>query len=269
MTGSTLNKQAGSSQQQFKYQSPMEDPVVAQRLLERLLDVQVTVSAQELLSVSIDMRKMVHKLVATKRVAVVSLETSSTPPSDLWLEYEEFIVRDDEGHVVVKTSLPLHALDRTLNDRLRVECLLDQGAQIIAIRHDLWEALGVLVQLDLATMLEAANKSKEDTLGVIENARLKVGGMEFHLQIHVVGDAPFDILLGQPFFALASCITRDQMSSDQSVTLTDPNSGVQFMMPTRQCSRPARDPCFVHEEDAEEHCHWHCGAYTLQLSEDF
>ncbi|KIM64384.1 hypothetical protein SCLCIDRAFT_65164, partial [Scleroderma citrinum Foug A] len=54
----------------------------------------------------------------------------------------------------------------------------------------------------------------------------------FHLQIHVVGDAPFDILLGQPFFALASCIMRDQMSSDQSVTLTDPNSGVQFMMPT-------------------------------------
>ena len=268
-TGSTPNKQAGASQQQFKYQSPMEDPVVAQRLLERLLDVQVTVLARELLSVSIDMCKMVHELVATKRVVVVSLETSSAPPSDLWLEYEEFIVRDDKGHVVAKTSLPLHVLDGTLNDRLHVECLLDQGAQIVAIRHDLWEVLGVPVWPDLATMLKAANKSKEDTLGVVENARLKVGGMEFRLQIHVVGDAPFDILLGWPFFALASCITRDQMSGDQSVTLTDPNSGVQFMMPTRQRSRPARDPRFVHEEDAEEHRHRHCGAYTLQLSKDF
>ncbi|KIM64385.1 hypothetical protein SCLCIDRAFT_23418 [Scleroderma citrinum Foug A] len=151
MTGSTPNKQAGASQQQFKYQSPMEDPAVAQRLLERLLDVQVTVLARELLSVSIDMHKMVHKLIATKRVAVASLETSSTPPSDLWLKYEEFIVRDDEGHVVVKTSLPLCALDGTLNDRLQ-------------------EALGVPVWPDLATMLEAANKSKEDTLGVVENA---------------------------------------------------------------------------------------------------
>lgn len=84
---------------------------------------------------------------------------------------------------------------------------MDQGAQIITIRCDLWEALGVPVQPDLATTLEAANKSKEDTLGVVENARLKVRGMEFHLQIHVVGDAPFDILLGQPFFALVSCIT--------------------------------------------------------------
>ena len=53
----------------------------------------------QLLSVSIDMCKMVRELVATKCVVVVSLETSSAPPSDLWLEYEEFIVRDDKGHV--------------------------------------------------------------------------------------------------------------------------------------------------------------------------
>ena len=59
------------------------------------------------------------------------------------------------------------------------------------------------------------------------------------------------------------------MSGDQSFTLTDPNSGVQFMMPTRQRSRPAQDPRFMHEEDAEEHCHRHCGTYTLQLSKDF
>ena len=133
---STLNKQTGASQQQFKYQSPMKNPAVSQRLLERLLDVQVTVLAWELLSVSIDMHKMVCELVATKHVTVVSLEISSAPPSDLWLKYEEFIVRDDKGHVAAKTSLPLHALDETFNDCLCMECLLDQGAQIVAIRCD-------------------------------------------------------------------------------------------------------------------------------------
>ena len=268
-SASVPNKQPGAPQPQFKYQSPMEDPAVAQKLLERLLDVQVTVSARELLSISIDMRKMVRELVATKRVSVASLETNPTPASDLWLEYEEFIVRDDEGLVVARTSLPLRALDGTLNDRLRVECLLDQGAQIVAIRRDLWEALGVPVRPDLATTLEAANKSKEDTLGVVENARLKIGGIEFRLQIHVVGDAPFDILLGRPFFALASCVTRDQMSGDQSVALTDPNSGIQLMMPTRQRSRPSREPRFLRDEDAEEHRHRRCGAYTLQISQGF
>ncbi|KAG6327216.1 hypothetical protein ID866_11873 [Astraeus odoratus] len=37
-------------------------------------------------------------------------------------------------------------------------------------------------------MLEATNKSKEEMLVIVENACLKIGGMEFKLQIHVVGD---------------------------------------------------------------------------------
>ncbi|KAG6325987.1 hypothetical protein ID866_13102 [Astraeus odoratus] len=39
------NKAPGAAQPQYKYQSPMDDPTVAQKLLERLLDVQVSVSA--------------------------------------------------------------------------------------------------------------------------------------------------------------------------------------------------------------------------------
>ncbi|KAG6329982.1 hypothetical protein ID866_9108 [Astraeus odoratus] len=81
-----------------------------------------------------------------------------------------------------------------------MECVLDQGAQIVAIRHDLWEALGVPVCPDLAMTLVATNKSKEEMLGIVKNVCLKISGMEFKLQIHVVGDAPFDLLLGCLFF---------------------------------------------------------------------
>ncbi|KAG6328380.1 hypothetical protein ID866_10708 [Astraeus odoratus] len=120
-------------------------------------------------------------------------------------------------------------MDGSLNDHIHIECLLDQGAQIIAIRHDLWEALGIPVWPDLATMLEAVNKSKEETLGIVENAHLKIGGMEFKLQIYVVGDALFDLLLGCPFFSLSSCIMCDQMLGDQSISLTDLNMGIQML----------------------------------------
>ncbi|KAG6328837.1 hypothetical protein ID866_10253 [Astraeus odoratus] len=127
------------------------------------------------------------------------METVPTPTPDLWLKYEEFIVRDNEEQVVAQTSLPLQAIDGSLNNHIHIECLLDQGAQIVTIRHDLWEALGVPVHPDLATTLEAANKSKEEALGIVENMCLKISGMEFKLQTHVVGDAPFDLLLGCPF----------------------------------------------------------------------
>ena len=56
--------------------------------------------------------------------------------------------------------------------------------------------------------------------------------MEFHLQIQVVGDAPFDLLLGHPFFMLASCVTCNKISGEQSVALTDPNSRMQQLLPT-------------------------------------
>ncbi|KAG6328947.1 hypothetical protein ID866_10142 [Astraeus odoratus] len=148
-TGPTpANKAPGTSQQQYKYQSPMDDPTVAQKLLERLLDVQVSISMQELLSISPDMHRLVCKLVSTKQVSVGSMETMPTPTPYLWLKYEEFI--------------------------------------IVTIRCDLWEALGVPVHPDLATTLEAANKSKEETLGIVKNMCLKISGMEFKLQIHVL-----------------------------------------------------------------------------------
>ncbi|KAG6327644.1 hypothetical protein ID866_11446 [Astraeus odoratus] len=104
-------------------------------------------------------------------------------------------------------------------------------------------------------MLEAANKSKEETLGVVKNACLKISGMEFKLQIHVVGDALFDLLLGHPFFSLSSCVTHNQMSGDQSILLTDPNTGMQMLLPTRKREHPSHEPWFLKEEDAEQFHH--------------
>ncbi|KAG6329220.1 hypothetical protein ID866_9868 [Astraeus odoratus] len=158
-------------------------------------------------------------------------------------------------------------MDRSLNNCIHVECLLDQGAQIIAIRCDLWEALGIPVRPDLATTLEATNKSKEEMLGIVKNAHLKIGGMEFKLQIHVVGGTPFDLLLGHPFFSLSSCVTHDQMLGNQSISLTDPNTGMQMLLPTRKREHPSCEPQFLKEEDAEQFHHHHCGAYTIR--EDF
>ncbi|KAG6330342.1 hypothetical protein ID866_8747 [Astraeus odoratus] len=88
--------------------------------------------------------------------------------------------------------------------------------------------------------------------------------MEFKLQIHIVGDAPFDLLLGCPFFSLSSCVTCNQMLGDQSISLTDPNTGVQMLLPTRKRERPLQEPQFLKEEDAEQFHHHRCGAYTVQ-----
>ena len=70
----------------------------------------------------------------------------------------------------------------------------------------------------------AADHSKSSTLGTLENVLLKFRYVELYIQVQVVEDAPFDILLGQPFFAVAGAQTLHSNSGVQLITLKDPNS---------------------------------------------
>ncbi|KIO07170.1 hypothetical protein M404DRAFT_50750, partial [Pisolithus tinctorius Marx 270] len=113
-----------------------------------------------------------------------------------------------------------------------VECILDNGCQVIALRKELWEAIGTPLRPDHATVLEAANKSCAHTLGVMEDARLKIGPLEVFLQIQVIENAPFDLLLGCPFFCLLSSVMCDFPNREQLVELCDPNTGQMVLIPT-------------------------------------
>ena len=80
---------------------------------------------------------------------------------------------------------------------------------------------------------EQANKTKSETMGVLENLKISVGPVELQLQVQVMKDAPYDMLLGRPFYALAQCVTKDYTSGDQYITITDPNTKHEIMIPTR------------------------------------
>ncbi|OJA18348.1 hypothetical protein AZE42_13334 [Rhizopogon vesiculosus] len=76
--------------------------------------------------------------------------------------------------------------------------------------------------------MESANKSKDTMLGVIENLRFDFGGGEIQLQVQVI-----EILLSRPFYAHTSCVTRDTINGDQNITLSDPNTGKEITIATR------------------------------------
>ena len=79
----------------------------------------------------------------------------------------------------------------------------------------------------------AADHSRSSTLGTLENVLLKFGDVELYIQVQVVEDAPFDILLGQPFFAVAGAQTSHSTSGEQLITLKDPNSGSVVTLATK------------------------------------
>ena len=88
--------------------------------------------------------------------------------------------------------------------------------------------------------MQSANNSIEQTLGLIRDLPFDFGGVVLHLQVHVVRNAPFEVLLGRPFFSLGSCNTEDFVKGDQYITITDPNSEASIKLPTLERKRAPR-----------------------------
>ena len=104
-----------------------------------------------------------------------------------------------------------------------VECMLDSGAQLIAMQRAILTELSQYPQFPLkptkTNNMGAANHSRSSTLRTLENVLLKFGAVELYIQVQVVEDAPFDILLGQPFFAVTRAQTSHSTTREQLIML--------------------------------------------------
>jgi hypothetical protein len=104
-------------------------------------------------------------------------------------------VRQD-NIVVAKHTEELRAIEVILEGKISVEAVVDDGSQIIGIRKDKWEALGVPIRSDHQMVMESANKTKDHTMGLLQDLVLEIGGYKFYLQAQVVENAPYEVLLG-------------------------------------------------------------------------
>ena len=86
-------------------------------------------------------------------------------------------------------------------------------------------------------VMESANKSRDETMGLLQDLKINIGGYDFYLQVQVVRDAPYEMLLGRPFFTLTSASHKHFDCGDSRLTLFDPNSGDKIMLPTRPRDR--------------------------------
>jgi hypothetical protein len=111
--------------------------------------------------------------------------------------------------------------------KLMVECILDSGCQIVAMNSVIWEKLSNNLQVERVLKMEAANSTITKTDGHLCNIRFTFDDIDIYLQVQVMPNAPYDILLSRSFYALTECITKDFANGDQHLTVMDPN--------TRQC----------------------------------
>ncbi|KZV91688.1 hypothetical protein EXIGLDRAFT_615318, partial [Exidia glandulosa HHB12029] len=114
-----------------------------------------------------------------------------------------------------------------------VEGVIDGGSQMVLISRAFWEAIGKPLDFDKRVSLEAANNTNATTLGLCADLQLNIGGLDFYVQAQVVESAPFSLLLGRPFLALAGAVEETAYDGSSIITLNCRNTHRAVRIPTR------------------------------------
>ncbi|KAH6876764.1 hypothetical protein BKA70DRAFT_1448527 [Coprinopsis sp. MPI-PUGE-AT-0042] len=254
----------------YRIRTRIEDTAVSGELKDKILGTEISVSIGDILATAHGVRKDLNDDLRPRKVAaneVNKFETHYFNASGSESEEEgEGGQHDngwdsDDGNIAIhcsqhnklnhgcesgelpplprsdfissRHSEPLRTVDATILDKLQVKGTMDNGSQVITMHARVWKELGVGRRSDHIMHMESANGSHNDTLGVIPHLKVNIGGIDFYLQVQVVEDASFDLLLGRPFTVLARAVTKDHADGGQDITLTDPHTGARVTIPTR------------------------------------
>jgi hypothetical protein len=156
--------------------------------------------------------------------------------SDPVMQYLNTLAPGEEPKTVI-VAAESHALRTVyplINGVGEVESLLDPGSQIVSMSKRASMKLGVSWDPDITVHMQSANKTLEKTLGLAKNVPFLFGTITAYLQVHVVENAAYTVLLGRPFDIITESIVKNAKDGSQSLTLTDPNTGERCVMHTHE-----------------------------------
>lgn len=144
---------------------------------------------------------------------------------------------DDDGRksliIVAGVSQGLRVIGAKINDRVEeVEGILDYGSQIIAMDRLVATHLGLSWDPKVTLQMQDSHGGLGRTEGLARNVPFKFGQLTIYLQVHVQNRAPYMLLLGRPFDVVTESSLKTFANGDAEVTITDPNTGNQCVLPT-------------------------------------
>jgi len=87
------------------------------------------------------------------------------------------------------------------------------------------------IRLNMVSVNGGVNQS----LGLACNVPFIIGNLTLYLQVHVLRDPAYNILLGRPFNILTQSVVRNFSNEDQMITILNPNTGKRATVPTIPC----------------------------------
>jgi hypothetical protein len=252
----------------YRNKAPIQNDEKAITLIKEALKVPVNVTTEDLLNISEAARQELKKLLTKKRIEktvsfqtteeqnqqeniihaeqlpsasyeVLKEERSGIPKGSVILgdpvvQYLGSLMPGEAPKTVVvaQESLGLRSVYPLVNGIGKVESLLDGGSQIVSMAKDTAIELKIAWNPEITVHMESANKGLEQTLGLAKNVPLIFGQIVIYLQVHIIREPAYKVLLGRPFDSITESLVKNNKYGGQTLTLTDPNTGRTVSMNT-------------------------------------
>ncbi|KAF8801225.1 hypothetical protein BYT27DRAFT_7072500, partial [Phlegmacium glaucopus] len=253
----------------YRTMPPIHQTSIADDIYKRAMEAQITITQRELLSLSPEVRSQVRDVTTTRRVPfnpanvaqhtlqvgddddnesvpiptfAVANSHHRTPPEGALvipdpIEHYYQSLRpgeapDPDRLIVSKESTAIRSIFALIDNSQKRECTLDPGCQVVAMSQDTCHSLGLAYDPQIRLNMESANGTLDWSLGLARNVPFQIGTITLYVQVHVIKSPSYDILLGRPFDVLTESIIRNFANEDQTITLSDPNTGQRITIPT-------------------------------------
>ena len=252
--------------QAYTTTTKIHDDKVAAEIYNRAMEIPITVTQRELLSLAPELRAKVADATLKRRiprepnqVAQVMLEeiedpeapnteearlshmpatfttashTDTPAATDSYLRAVPEPADTQEEVEVAAESNALRAILPIVDGQERVESILDPGCQVVAMSEEVCNVLAIAYDPSVTLSMVSANGGVDQSLGLARNVAFAVGDMTLYLQVHILRSPAYDILLGRPFDILTQSVVRNYRDENQTITIRDPNTTKSVTVPT-------------------------------------
>jgi hypothetical protein len=121
----------------------------------------------------------------------------------------------------VEHAMPLCKLRVTINGVHSEMGLLDEGSEIVVICEDAWRKTNAPLNEHIRMHMQMANGGSQDMKGCLEMLEIEVAGIKTWAHAYVVPDAPYRLLLGQPWQRLIK-LSKAETANSVLITIHNP-----------------------------------------------
>ena len=152
-------------------------------------------------------------------------------------------LREKPVVVYVARDIPvLYSLHPMVNNKGRVETILDSGSQIVCMALEEALHLGLTWDPDVRLHMESANQQVNESVGLACNVPFTFAkGFTIYLQVHIFEKPAYTVLLGRPFDTLTESNIQNLQDGTAIITIRDPNTGCQTVLPTLKTGEIPKD----------------------------